>query len=698
MLRELNKDQEHLLRSLLMTHYAASGPKIIGAVENKAGAATFAIALKDGQYITFAEIAKPTIPVTVEKFAEEWIAEKMNGSLGEAVKTCLKKRGRLNYQAFELDTRIDNETKIRRISPFGHIEFTQVLPHTQFNYDYYADELKGLTDEVALSTEFKKTFTKIAQLSDSLKQALIEGTKKQELFDKLNECYKLLEKRSAQSREEADKISETNHADLLKQLTDIQAQLKETTVFKEIREKLKLVQADLNEKQLKRDKKNELYEMVHNCYAEMDKRREEEQGEYEKTTLANYEELNAKVSQEKEACKTTLDVNAQREVLKKLQAQSWESKLKREQRQAIHELFNELFELLVQRYEELKFQFETESNTNKDQLALKVEEVERFVNSSTDLKTTREQLKAMQKELNEMKLTPAHRQELWQLIDKAFKVVNEKMDEALSGEKKLSDEQYAAFKPLLEAAITEVSTSVNFKESREKLKALQAQFKDLKIMHKRRQELWNMLDKAFKDLNARADVYFNQKRQEQVQRNQDWKMRMEQKVTRMEFAMKSMKQENLDAQGYLSKLTDWLSTVRDNAATKEFRQTILDKIKGVEDQIAERVKRIEDIKATIRDINAKRREEDQKEKAKAEEKAQNEAKEQAELKAQAEVKAQEALKVQAEAKAQAELKAQAEVTVQAATKVQAEEHTPAETNELPEAKAAEAPTETPNAE
>ena len=660
MLRELSKDQEQLLKGLLLSHYATASPKILGAVENKAGAATFAISLKDGQYITFAEIVKPTVPVTVEKFAEEWISEKMNGALGEAVKNCLKKRGRLNYQAFELDTRVDNETKIRRVVPFGHIEFTQVLSHTQFNFDYYAEELRLLTDEVATTSDFKKSFTKISHLSESLKNALIEGAKKQELFDKLNACYKALEKRNATNREEHDKVCATNFADFAAKLAATQELLKGATNFKEVREQLKTIQADLNDKTFKREKRNELYEIVHNCYAEMDKRREEEQEEYEKTTTANFEEFKTKLESEKDLCKSTLDVNQQRESLKKLQIQSWEVKFKKEHRQAIHEFFNELFELVSQRYEELKFQLETESNTNKDQLALKVEEVERFVNSSVDLKTTREQLKLMQKELNEMKLTPAHRQELWQLIDKAFKVLNEKMDEALSGERKLSDEQYAAFKPLVEKALAEVAESVNFKDSREKLKHLQNQFKDLKIVHKKRQELWNLLDKGFKDLNERADKYFDQRRQEQVSRNKEWKMRVEQKVTRMDFAMKALKQENLDAQGYLGKLTDWLSTVRDNAATKEFRQTILDKIKGVEDQIAERVKRVEDMKENIREINSKLREEAQKAAEAEEAKVKAKAAE-AELAAQKAVEKEQALAQKAVEKEQAAAKKAAEL-------------------------------------
>jgi hypothetical protein len=605
MITELSREQRDNLSRLLLSHYAASTPKIIGAVENKAGAATFAISLKEGQYITFAEIVKPTIPVTVDKFAIEWVQEKMGGSLGEAVKTALKKRGKLNYQAFELDTRIDNDTKIRRIPPFGHIEFVAVLPHTQFTFDYYAEELKNLGDLVTTASEAKPVFQRIQSLSESLKNALIEAPKKSELFDKLNECYQILDKRQASQKQAHEEACKANYEELKPRLIAVQEGLKTATIFKEWRDTLRAIQNDLQEKTLARETRQELYDIVHACYEEMDKRREQAQEEYEKITNANFEQVQQQVLAQKEAIAQSMDVQASREELKKIQVASWETVLTREQRKTIHDLFNEYFELISRRYEELRFQFEQESNSNKDQLALKVEEVERFVNNSTDLKATREQLKAMQKELNDVKLMPSHRQELWNLIDKAFKELNKKMEEAQAGELKISEEQYAGFKPLLDAAIEESKTTENFKEARQKLIDLQNQFKDLQLMHKHRRELWKLMDNAFKDLNARADVYFTQKRKEREEKQKQWENRMLLRSGKMTSTIRKMKQENQDAVIYLKQLQGWLSTVRDNAATKEFRQTILDKIKNTEDQITSRNERMKEMEKALNEVKSK---------------------------------------------------------------------------------------------
>lgn len=621
MIKELGPEQQQPYKDLLISHYAQSSPKIIGAVENKAGVATFAVSLRDGQFITIAEITKPTIPVTVDRFAEEWIQERINNSLGDAVKTVLKKRGKVNYQAFEMDNRDDNNKSIRRIRPFGTLEFTAILPHTQFNFEYYRDEVNLLVDIIpTVKTDFKKYIQKIQSLQNSLKETLVDPDKKRELFEKLQQCYANIEKQSAGEKEAFEKNCATNFEELKTKALSISASIKDATQFKEIREALGQLQTALRDKELKREQRNEIYEHVHACYAELDKKKGEEQEEYEKTTAANFELISKKVLAEKDNIQTTTDVQASREALKKLQSESWEARIKREQRQILHDAFNELFELLNQRYEELKFQYENESNANKDELALKVEEVEKFVASSTDLKATKEQLKAMQKQLQDMRLTPNHRQELWNLIDKAFKEVNKKIDETFGEEKRIAEENYNRLKPELLATIEEVKKTEMFKEAREKMKNAVDKVKDknLKLLPRQRQELWKMMEDAYNELNERADKFFAGRKLEREQKDKDWANRQDDRLFKMEKLMKHLQQENLDDKGYISKMQDWLGTVRDNAATKEFRQTILDKIKVAEDKMTERNTRLADIKNDMKDVRQKLREFDERKKQDAE--------------------------------------------------------------------------------
>ena len=620
MIKDLNIEQHQAIKDLLLAHYNTANPKIIGAVENKAGVPTFAVSLRDGQFITIAEIIKPTVPVTVDRFAIEWINEKINGTLGDAIKNALKKRGKVNYQAFEVDSRDDNNKSVRRIQPFGTIEFTELLPHTQFNFDYYKDEINNLAATIpGLTTDFKKYFQKIQSLQNSLKETLIDPNKKKELFEKLQESYVQLEGKQSNEKAEFEKNCAANYTDIKSKCESVLNGIKENKTFKETREALSEIQQMLNEKDLKREQRNELYELVHTCYAEIDTRREEEQEEYEKTTSANYDALKPKLDTAQQTAESTEDVQSTREDLKKLQVESWGLRLKKEHRAELHERFNHLFETLSNRYEALKFQFENESNANKDELALRVEEVEKFVASSTDLKATKEQLKAMQKQLQEMKLTPVHRQELWNLIDKAFKEVNKKMDEAFGEERKLAEENFARLKPQVEAVVEAVNNNQMFKEAREKMKAGfdLIKDKDLKILPRQRQELWKMLEAANQNLNERADKFFANRKTEREQKEKEWLGRQQDRMVKMEKLVKHLQQENVDDRSNLGNMEDWLKKVRDNVATKDLRQSILDKIKVVNDTIAERTKRIEDIKLELKDMRQKMREADEKKKQEA---------------------------------------------------------------------------------
>ena len=620
MIKDLNIEHYQEVKDLLLAHYNTANPRIIAAVENKAGVATFAVSLRDGQFLTIAEIIKPTIPVTVDRFATEWVNEKINGALGDAVKTALKKRGKVNYQAFEVDSRDDNNKSVRRIQPFGTIEFTELLPHTQFNFDYYKDEINVVAEVIsALNTDFKKYFQKIQSLQNSLKETLIDPTKKKELFEKLQQCYVQLEAKQSVEKESFEKNCIANYNEIKTNCEAVLNGIKENKTFKETREALALVQQMLNERDLKRDQRNELYELVHSSYAEIDKRREEEQEEYEKTTTANYEIILPKINAAQLTIDTTENVQSTRDELKKLQVSTWETRLKKEHRSELHNKFNQLFEALNQRYEALKFQFENESNANKDELALRVEEVEKFVASSTDLKATKEQLKAMQKQLNEMKLTPVHRQELWNLIDKAFKEINKKMDEVFGDERKVAEENFNRVKPQVLAAIEAVKAEKMFKEAREKMKTGFDLIKDkeLKLMPRQRQELWKLLEQTNIELNEKADKFFANRKTERDQKEKEWLNRQADRMFKMEKLVKHLQQENLDEKTNLSNMEDWLKKVRDNAATKEFRDSILEKINASNNATAERLKRIEDIKNELKDMRQKMREADEKKKLEA---------------------------------------------------------------------------------
>ena len=372
-------------------------------------------------------------------------------------------------------------------------------------------------------------------MQNSLKETLIDPNKKKELFEKLQESYVQLEGKQSNEKAEFEKNCAANYTDIKSKCESVLNGIKENKTFKETREALSEIQQMLNEKDLKREQRNELYELVHTCYAEIDKRREEEQEEYEKTTSANYDALKPKLDTAQQTAESTEDVQSTREDLKKLQVESWGLRLKKEHRAELHERFNHLFETLSNRYEALKFQFENESNANKDELALRVEEVEKFVASSTDLKATKEQLKAMQKQLQEMKLTPVHRQELWNLIDKAFKEVNKKMDEAFGEERKLAEENFARLKPQVEAVVEAVNNNQMFKEAREKMKAGfdLIKDKDLKILPRQRQELWKMLEAANQNLNERADKFFANRKTEREQKEKEWLGRQQDRMVKI---------------------------------------------------------------------------------------------------------------------------------------------------------------------
>jgi len=162
----------------------------------------------------------------------------------------------------------------------------------------------------------------------------------------------------------------------------------------------------------------------------------------------------------------------------------------------------------------------------------------------------------------------------------------------------------------VEAIVAEVNATNMFKEAREKMKAGfdLIKDKDLKLLPRQRQELWKLLETTNNDLNERADKFFANRKVEREQKEKEWLNRQADRMFKMEKLIKHLQQENIDEKTNLGNMEDWLNKVRDSAATKDFRQSILDKIESSKTASLERVKRIEDIKNELREIRKKLRE------------------------------------------------------------------------------------------
>lgn len=322
----------------------------------------------------------------------------------------------------------------------------------------------------------------------------------------------------------------------------------------------------------------------------------------------NYTELSLQVAECSALVETTMEWRETREQCLNLRAELRESVLTKAQKDELFDKLNKALDLLSSRQSAEKQIFEAEAEKNHGNYDASIEECLEEAESTTEFQNTREKFKKIQLELREIKLTKDQRNELFDKLDKAFKILSQRQ----AAEREVFDRDsvvnYAALKERTETAKRLAQFSDDYQEVRDYLKDIQNDVRDLTLSREQREELRNEIREAFDKVNLRADRYYNDKRHSwekkqkemddmRTKKRQDWEFRMKEKMVRLESTAKNLEraiQNDLDfAEGLKERLED------------DSNASLAEKLANVERQIKERQGRVEEIRGEVREIEAK---------------------------------------------------------------------------------------------
>jgi predicted nucleic acid-binding Zn-ribbon protein len=102
--------------------------------------------------------------------------------------------------------------------------------------------------------------------------------------------------------------------------------------------------------------------------------------------------------------------------------------------------------------------------------------------------------------------------------------------------------------------LQQAQESTEYKETREYLKKIQAEFKGIRMVKEQREELYTRLQSAFETLNIRLDVYFREKQK-------NWEVRMSFKLKDLIVNVEEMEKEIQHHEENLLALQDQLEIV-----------------------------------------------------------------------------------------------------------------------------------------
>ncbi len=327
-----------------------------------------------------------------------------------------------------------------------------------------------------------------------------------------------------------------------------------------------------------------------------------------KLSEVNYERLKTDIDKGEDLAQTSTLWKETRDALVATKNDLRDSEMLRVQKDELWTKINRALDILSQRQNAEKSAYEEEAVGNHAHFVTLFAEMQTTVNETTTFQPVRENLKKIQLELREAKLTRDQRNELFDSLDALFKTLGERQSVERESFLAESTEHFTDISDRLEVGKKLAQFDEDFNMARGYLIELQKDLGAARLSREQREGLRAQLNEAFATVNKRADKFYADRRFQhekrtkeiedlRVQKRQEWEFRMKEKIIRLEKITTGL-DKSIEAD------TNYLTSLQEKYEdTGEER--FLKSIAAAKTQLAEKQARVEDIRKEVAEIEEK---------------------------------------------------------------------------------------------
>jgi hypothetical protein len=293
-------------------------------------------------------------------------------------------------------------------------------------YTALKNQIAEAREKTTSMTIFNEAREVIINLQKEIRKAKLLKNHRDELFDSIGKIFEDINKKQVESRLNFEMECSENYLVLKKIIDEAAVFAKATQSYAKAREALIKSQEKIKGKTLKRDQREELYQIIRAAFDELRSRESDDRELFEKEVDVNYTHLKKIVEDACEFSSNSNDFKAAREALINAQSSIKGLKLKRDQRDEFYQKIRAVFEDLNSRQSEDREEFEEEAIKNYQTLTEKVNEAFALVHGLDNFNMIRDNLIAVQAEIKILRLRRKDRNELFARIREAFSIFDEK--------------------------------------------------------------------------------------------------------------------------------------------------------------------------------------------------------------------------------------------------------------------------------
>ncbi len=238
---------------------------------------------------------------------------------------------------------------------FDHVNARQSSDQLNFQHEALINiqKLKPMVEdalrEAATSSNFQDTRDKLIRVQNEFRGIRIEKESREQLYQKLQEAFDILNKRVEEERAKVHTLADQNYEYFSEQVMLVKKEAATTSSFKEVRDKIRELQAQLRDSLLHREQKDQLYQELQESFTLINHRQDQEREVYESESQANYRRLGKMVADGLQQAQESNEFRETREFLKKIQGEFKGIRMQRDQREELYSRLQSAFMILRER-------------------------------------------------------------------------------------------------------------------------------------------------------------------------------------------------------------------------------------------------------------------------------------------------------------------------------------------------------------
>ncbi len=466
------------------------------------------------------------------------------------------------------------------------------------NYRELKSKLDQTLKKISAAKDLRDGKVLLIEIQKEFKGLKLRREDREELYSRLQEEFARVNRQIEEERLDFEHEALLNYSELKVKVDEAMFLASNPKDFRETWDFLISVQAGFKGAKLLREHREEMYHRLQAAFDKLKAFQEKEKAGFVKEAAENYAQLKQQVEEAVERSVTTLDLRTAREILIECQNMIRPAKLTGDQRDELYETVREAFTTLNIRKEEETSRQQKSADENYLRLKPLVGEILDLAGNSAEFRQVREQFKLVQNDVRLSVLMKEQREELLNKLQEAFTMLNLRQDEEQQGFEKEARVNYERLKLLVNQGLTQAEETNQYKETREFLKKIQAEFKGIKLVREQREELYSRLQTAFDILSKRLDEFFRQKKK-------NWEVKMQYKLSEFTSEIYGLQDDLEKEQANLKELEDQLEIVESSGKETEAVTGLKARIASAKMSISRKEKEMLALQAGLADLKTR---------------------------------------------------------------------------------------------